>query len=59
MKVSIITSVWNNEKKTIEDAIKSVLSQDYSDIEYIVVDEASSDGTVEAIKKYEPQISFL
>jgi glycosyltransferase len=59
MKVSIITSVCNNEKKTIEDAIKSVLSQDYSDIEYIVVDEASSDCTVEAIKKYVPQISFL
>ena len=33
LKVSIITSVWNNEA-TIEDAIKSVLSQNYSDIEY-------------------------
>ena len=54
--ISIITSVWNNEK-TIEGAIKSVLSQDYSDIEYIVVDGASSDGTVEVIKKYENQIS--
>jgi glycosyltransferase len=56
MKISIITSVWNN-KKTIEDAIKSVLSQDYTDIEYIVVDGASSDGTVEVIKKYENQIA--
>jgi glycosyltransferase len=56
MKVSIITSVWNN-KNTIEDAIKSVLSQNYSDIEYIVVDGASSDGTIEVIKKYEYKIS--
>lgn len=56
MKVSIITSVYNNEK-TIEDAIKSVLSQDYSDIEYIVVDGASKDSTVEVIKKYEDKIS--
>ncbi|MBD3797018.1 MAG: glycosyltransferase [Campylobacterales bacterium] len=56
MKISIITSVYNNAS-TIEDAIRSVLSQDYSDIEYIVVDGASSDGTVEIIKKYEGQIS--
>jgi glycosyltransferase len=55
-KISIITSVYNNAS-TIEDAIRSVLSQDYSDIEYIVVDGASSDGTVEIIKKYEGQIS--
>jgi glycosyltransferase len=58
MKVSIITSVWNN-KNTIEDAIKSVLSQNYSDIEYIVVDGASSDGTVEVIKKHEDKISIF
>ena len=56
LKVSIITSVWNNEA-TIEDAIKSVLSQNYSDIEYIVVDGASKDGTVNIIKKYEDKIS--
>lgn len=56
MKVSIITSVWNNEK-TIEDAIKSVLSQNYPNIEYIVVDGASKDGTINIIKKYEDKIS--
>jgi len=56
MKVSIITSVWNN-KNTIEDAIKSVLSQTYKDIEYIVVDGGSSDGTIDVIKKYENKIS--
>lgn len=56
MKVSIITSVYNNEK-TIEDAIKSVLSQTYPNIEYIVVDGASKDNTVSVIKKYEDRIS--
>ncbi|MDD5202064.1 MAG: glycosyltransferase [Sulfurimonas sp.] len=42
MKISIITVVWNN-KETIKDAIDSVLSQAYENIEYIVVDGASSD----------------
>jgi glycosyltransferase len=56
MKVSIITSVYNNEK-TIEDAIQSVLSQTYPNIEYIVVDGASKDNTVAVIKKYEDKIT--
>lgn len=50
MKISIITVVYNN-KETIQDAINSVLSQDYDNIEYIIVDGASTDGTVEAIKE--------
>jgi glycosyltransferase len=56
MKISVVTSVYNNAE-TIAEAIESVLSQSYDDIEYIVVDGASTDGTVEAIKKYEGQIS--
>lgn len=56
MKVSIITVVWNN-KETIKDAIESVLNQTYLNIEYIVVDGASNDGTVEIIKNYENKIS--
>jgi len=56
LKISIITSVYNN-KETITEAIKSVLSQTYDDIEYIVVDGASTDGTVDVIRKYEGQIS--
>lgn len=56
MKVSIITVSFNSAK-TITDTIKSVLSQDFPQIEYIVVDGGSSDGTVEIIKQYEDQIA--
>jgi len=56
MKVSIITVVYNNEK-TVESAIRSVLSQTYSDIEYIIIDGNSKDGTVGIIRKYEDRIS--
>ena len=56
MKISIITSVWNN-KETIKDAIESVLSQTYKNIEYIVVDGASSDGTIEIVQKYRDNIT--
>ena len=51
MKISIITSVFNNVT-TIRDAVESVLSQTYDDIEYIVIDGASTDGTTEVIKDY-------
>lgn len=55
MKVSIITVCLNSED-TIEDTIKSVLSQNYNDIEYIVVDGDSTDGTLDILKKYRDQI---
>jgi len=51
MKISLIT-VCHNAASTIKDAIESVLSQDYPDIEYIVVDGNSNDGTQEIIKEY-------
>jgi glycosyltransferase len=54
-KFSIITVVFNN-KDNIEDAILSVLGQDYENIEYIVVDGASSDGTLRIIEKYKDRI---
>lgn len=50
LKISIITVVHNN-RETIQDAINSVLSQDYDNIEYIIVDGASTDGTVEVINE--------
>lgn len=56
IKVSIITVVWNGEK-TIKDTIESVLSQTYSDIEYILIDGCSTDKTVEIINDYEQKIS--
>ncbi|MEW6601243.1 MAG: glycosyltransferase family 2 protein [Nitrospirota bacterium] len=56
MKVSIITAVYNS-RDTIEDSIRSVLDQKYENIEYIVVDGGSSDGTVEIVKKYQERIS--
>jgi len=56
MKVSIITITYNSAE-TIEDTIRSVLSQDYSDIEYIVVDGASKDSTLEIIERNRSSIS--
>ncbi|MDD5202062.1 MAG: glycosyltransferase family 2 protein [Sulfurimonas sp.] len=56
LKISIITSVWNN-KETIRDAVDSVLSQTYENIEYIVVDGASTDGTVGIVQSYGDKIS--
>lgn len=56
MKVSIITSCFNREK-TIRDSIESVLSQDYPNIEYIVIDGASTDKSVEIINEYKDKIT--
>jgi len=56
LKISIITVVRNNEK-TIKDAIESVLGQTYKNIEYIIIDGKSTDGTVEVIKSYDNKIS--
>lgn len=55
-KLSVITIVYNNVKH-IERTILSIIGQTYENIEYIVVDGASTDGTVDLIKKYEQQIS--
>jgi len=55
-KVSIITVVYNN-RNFIETAIKSVLSQTYKNIEYIVIDGGSKDGTKEIIEKFKDKIS--
>jgi glycosyltransferase, family 2 len=56
--ISIIT-VSYNAVKTIEDTIISVLNQTYSNIEYIIIDGASTDGTLEVIKKYQDDISII
>ena len=50
MKYSIITINYNN-RIGLERTIKSVLCQTYNDYEYIVIDGASTDGSIEIIKK--------
>lgn len=52
-KITIITASYN-AATTIEQTISSIVHQDYSDLEYIIVDGGSIDGTVEIIKQYEP-----
>ncbi|MFY8020080.1 MAG: glycosyltransferase family 2 protein [Bacteroidia bacterium] len=56
MKISVITAVYYN-KTYIHDAIQSVLSQKNVDIEYIIVDGGSKDGTVEIALSYGNQIN--
>jgi glycosyltransferase involved in cell wall biosynthesis len=56
--VSIITVVLNN-KKFLEKSILSVLNQNYKNIELIIIDGGSTDGTLDIIKKYKNKINFL
>jgi glycosyltransferase involved in cell wall biosynthesis len=58
MKISIIT-VCKNCKKTIERSVLSVLNQSYRDIEYIVIDGKSVDGTIEILRRYHQGIDIL
>ena len=58
MKVSIITTCYNRET-TIRGAIESVLAQDYPHIEYIVVDGASKDGSLDVINEYRGKITKI
>ncbi len=55
MKISIITVCFNSDK-TIENTILSMLEQTYENVEYIIIDGKSTDGTLNIIKKYENRI---
>lgn len=55
--LSIITVCYNSAK-TIEQTIQSVINQNYDNIEYIIIDGGSTDGTLDIIKKYEDKISY-
>lgn len=54
-----VVTVCYNCVKVIERTILSVINQTCSNIEYIVVDGGSTDGTIDIIRKYEPQIRNL
>lgn len=51
-KISVITPVYNGEKY-LEETIQSVLDQTYTDFEYLIVDHASNDSSIEIIRKYQ------
>jgi glycosyltransferase involved in cell wall biosynthesis len=55
MKVSIVTITYNSAE-TLVDTIESVAQQSYSNIEYIVVDGVSKDGTLDIVKEYKSHI---
>lgn len=58
MKVTLITTCFNR-KDTIREAIESVLAQDYSNIEYIIVDGASTDGSTDIINEYKNRVAKI
>lgn len=56
-KISIITPCFNSENY-LEETIRSVILQEYPNLEYIIVDGGSKDTTIDIIKRYEPWISY-
>ncbi|MBD3300521.1 MAG: glycosyltransferase [Candidatus Moranbacteria bacterium] len=60
-KISVITTVYNGEK-FLAQTIESILNQSYKNFEYIIIDDASKDSSVEIIKKFkqkDPRIKFF
>jgi len=58
-KISVVMSVYNDEKY-LREAIESILNQTFTDFEFIVVDDGSSDGSADIIKSYkDPRIRFF
>lgn len=57
-KISVITICFNSAS-TIEETIKSILSQDYPEKEYIIIDGASTDSTVNIVERYQDRIDYF
>jgi glycosyltransferase len=58
MKISLITACYNSAS-TIEDTIRSVLAQDHPDVEYIIIDGGSTDGTMQVVERYRDRLSAI
>ncbi len=57
-RVSIVTATYNSAK-TVEDTLRSVIGQTYRNIEYIIVDGGSTDGTLDILDRYRDHIAVL
>jgi glycosyltransferase involved in cell wall biosynthesis len=57
MKISIITPTYNSAQ-TLSDTIESIIDQNYSDLEYIIIDGKSKDNTVEIVNNYKDRLNI-